>query len=247
MTLAKKETAHELETESSFLKQARQQLHSYADAARAQAMQKYFRAYPGEIAEGDLFIGVRIPQIREVVKSYRSLPLEECSRLLFSEIHEERMLATLLLVAKYKSGTEATQEQVYGCYLEHLDRINHWDLVDGSCEFIIGPHLEKGGSELIHQLALAESWWRRRIAIVSTFHLIRKGSFALTLNIAEKLLHDGHDLVQKAVGWMIKEISKRDLAYAESFVDKHHREMGRTMVRCATEKFPPAVKPLIAT
>jgi len=215
----------------------RRHLRSFADVEYAKFMAKYFKAESGDLAEGDVFLGIRMPQIRKVSKRCCNVPLSMSEELLQSKIHEERMLALLILVEKYKKGSEEEKDQVYQIYLENIDAVNHWDLVDQSARFIVGPHLEGKAMSVLKDLVASHLWWRRRIAILSTFYSIRQNSFKTTLEVAKMLLCDEHDLVQKAVGWMIKEISKRNLEVAEHFLNEHYANMPRTMLRSAIEKF----------
>lgn len=213
-------------------------LHSLGDPQQARQLQRYFKTGPGEYGEGDVFIGMRVPQVRKLAREHQALPLAETLLLLRSPIHEARLLALLLLVRGYARGDAAIKERIYDEYLRNTSYINNWDLVDVSAEHIVGPHLKNGGREKLHFLAESELLWERRIAVMATFHYIKLGEFAETLTLARRLLQDSHDLIHKAVGWMLREVGKRDQDAEESFLKPHYRTMPRTMLRYAIEKFP---------
>lgn len=204
----------------------------------AQILQRFFKTGPGEYGEGDRFIGVRVPAIRRVAKTFRDLTLDETIRLLHSDIHEERLLALIILTEKYRKGTDDEQKMVYELYLSNTRYINNWDLVDLSAEHIAGAYLRDRSREPLYSLAQSTMLWERRISVLSTFHLIKRGEFGETLRIAEMLLRDKEDLIHKAVGWMLREVGKRDRGVEEAFLKKHYRVMPRTMLRYAIEKFP---------
>lgn len=216
-----------------------QLLGSPGDAA---FLQGYFRTGPGEYGEGDRFLGIRVPVLRKLVREYRGLPLDDAARLLRSPWHEARLFALLLLADAYPRGTAEAREAIYRLYLDSTRYINNWDLVDTSAPHIVGAHLEAGGRGVLDGLARSDSLWERRIAILATQHFIRRGDFGTTLRIAEALVDDGHDLIHKAVGWMLREVGNRDRAAEEGFLRRHHRTMPRTMLRYAIEKFPPALR-----
>ncbi len=213
-------------------------LRDAADENDATHLQRFFKTGPGEYGEGDLFIGVRVPETRRVAKKFHLLPLNDALTLLRSEIHEERLLALILLTEKFRRGSAEQQAEIYRLYLENTGHINNWDLVDSSAMFIVGPYLQNRSRDPLHRLARSASLWERRIAILATFHFIRQGEFDETLKIAETLLLDREDLIHKAVGWMLREIGKRDMCREEDFLKMHYRNMPRTMLRYAIEKFP---------
>jgi 3-methyladenine DNA glycosylase AlkD len=202
----------------------------------------YFRTGPGEYGEGDRFLGIRIPALRALVREYRGLPVDEAATLLRSPWHEARLLALLLLGDAYARGGAETREAIYRLYLASTAYINNWDLVDSSAPHIVGAHLEGRDRSVLDRLARSASLWERRIAILATQHFIRRGDFAPTLHIAEMLVDDRHDLIHKAVGWMLREVANRDRETAESFLRRHHATMPRTMLRYAIEKFPPDLR-----
>ena len=214
-------------------------LHELGDSRIAAHSQGFFKTGPGEYGEGDIFLGIRVPTIRKCVREFQSVMLEETLELLESPFHEARLLALLLMAARYAAAcTSREKEALYGAYLEHTGHINNWDLVDCSAEHIVGAHLFGRERSPIYLLARSKSLWERRIAIISTFHFIKKGDFADTLAIAKILLHDREDLIHKATGWMLREVGKRDICAEKEFLDRHCREMPRTMLRYAIERFP---------
>jgi 3-methyladenine DNA glycosylase AlkD len=217
-------------------------LRQLADPEDARFLQRYFRTGPGEYGEGDRFLGIRVPVLRRLVREYRGLPLDAATELLRSPWHEARLLALLLLADAYARGTAEAREAVYRTYLAHTGYVDNWDLVDSSAPQIVGAHLEAGDRGVLERLAKSESLWERRIAILATQHFIRRGDCGTTLRIAEMLVDDGHDLIHKAVGWMLREVGNRDRAAEEAFLRRHHRTMPRTMLRYAIEKFPPDLR-----
>jgi len=215
-----------------------ERLHALGDPHQARLLQRYFKTGPGEYGEGDIFVGMRVPLVRKLAREYRSLPFSETVRLLQSPIHEARLLALLLFIHAYARGDGELREKIFAEYLRNTRFINNWDLVDISAGHIVGAHLKDGNRERLPALAESELLWERRIAVMATSFFIRQGEFDETLRLAELLLRDPHDLIHKAVGWMLREIGKRDLAAEESFLRAHCRVMPRTMLRYAVEKFP---------
>jgi 3-methyladenine DNA glycosylase AlkD len=205
---------------------------------RARISRSFFKTGPGEYGEGDRFLGLTVPQVRKLAKQYRQLSLKETKHLLRSPMHEERLLALLILVSAFAKADEAGQRQIYEIYLQSTRYINNWDLVDSSAAQIVGSFLSGRGKTPLRQLACSINLWERRIAIIATFHFIRHGKLAPTLAIARRLFQDQEDLIHKAVGWMLREVSKRDRATAEKFLQTHYRKMPRTMLRYAIERFP---------
>ncbi len=208
------------------------------DREKAQVLQRFFKTAQRQYGEGDVFVGLRVPDIRKLAKEYQTLPLSEIIQLLQSSIHEARLLALLILVRAYTQGDSSLQEQIYNLYLQNTRFFNNWDLVDASAEHIIGYHLRSRDRSPLHVLAASNLLWDRRISIMATFHYIKRGEFAETLHIAELLLRDPEDLIHKAVGWMLREIGKRDHRTEEEFLKAHYKTMPRTMLRYAIEKFP---------
>ena len=215
-----------------------EKLHALADAGRVGDLQRFFKTGPGEYAEGDLFIGVRVPQIRKLVKAHADTPLADIDGLLHSPVHEERLLALLLMVEQYQRGDEAVRRKLYQHYLASTDVINNWDLIDVTAKHIVGAWLADKSRKPLYKLARSKSLWDRRIAIMATFRFIPTNDFDDSLRLAEILLDDEHDLIHKAVGWMLREIGKRDRGVEEAFLQQHYKVMPRTMLRYAIEKFP---------
>ena len=217
---------------------ARALLAEFSDPERATHAMRFFKTGPGDYGEGDRFIGVTVPDVRKVERQLRGLPLAGILDLLASAIHEERLLALLLMVSRYDKGDEKVRQEVFETYLAHRDRINNWDLVDASAPYIFGRHVHGKGEEERLALARSERMWDRRIAMVSTLHSIRQGETAIVAQLAELLLNDRHDLMHKAVGWMLREAGKRDASMLERFLDRHAAEMPRTALRYAIERLP---------
>lgn len=217
-------------------------LQKLGDDERVKILQRFFKTGRDEYAEGDVFVGLRVPEIRTLAKEYEHLPLSETSLLLQSSLHEARFLALLLLMRAYKQGDESRQERIYTLYLEQTRFINNWDLVDVSAEHIVGAYLQLRDRSPLYTLAASPVLWERRIAVLATFHYIKQGEFDETLRLADCLLHDREDLIHKAVGWMLREVGKRDSRAEEAFLRTHYQAMPRTMLRYAIEKFPEALR-----
>lgn len=200
--------------------------------------QRFFKSGKGEYAEGDKFLGIRVPELRKFAREYLEIPTEEVLELLSSSFHEARLLAIFILVAKYASGNEDEKRVIYHSYLAHMKHINNWDLVDSSAEHIVGAYLFNRDKSTLYQLAESKILWERRVGVLATFHFIKKGHFSDTLAIAELLLNDREDLIHKAVGWMLREVGKRDPSVEEKFLNRFYRKMPRTMLRYAIEKLP---------
>ena len=210
-----------------------------ADARIADASRRFFKTGPGEYGHGDRFLGIRVPTLRKLAREFRAAPVAVALALLRSPLHEERLLALLILVTGYVRGTPAEQQRIYEQYLKHVPKhVNNWDLVDSSAPYIVGAHLADRDRRVLYELARSPHLWSRRVAIVATFWLIKKGSFEDALAIAEQLLDDREDLIHKATGWMLREVGNRERAVAERFLRRHCRDMPRTMLRYAIEKFP---------
>jgi len=220
----------------------RAELYALADPADAIHLQRFFKTAPGEYGAGDKFLGLRVPALRKLVRDYRQLNDADALEMLASSWHEERLLALMLLVDGYDRGDESRRKRIHRAYLEHTRYINNWDLVDASAEHIVGPHLEAREIALLERLARSDDIWERRIAIISTFHFIKRNEFAPTLKIARLLLEDSHDLIHKAVGWMLREVGKRDRKVEDVFLKRHYRKMPRTMLRYAIERHPETLR-----
>lgn len=205
----------------------------------------FFKTGPGQYGEGDVFIGVRVPVIRKVCKEFKDLPLNEIAKLLDSEVHEHRLAAVILLASQYTRADEQKGRAIYELYLEKLysGRVNNWDIIDSSAEYVVGKHLENTNRKLLYELAKSNDIWQRRVAIMSTFSYIKKGDASSTIELAKVLLHDNHDLIQKATGWMLRETGKRvDENLQTDFLNKHAHEMPRTMLRYAIENLTPQTR-----
>jgi 3-methyladenine DNA glycosylase AlkD len=198
----------------------------------------FFKTAPGEYGAGDRFLGVTVPQLRALAREYRDMPIKYVVRLLQSTWHEERLLALLILVGQYVRGDARTRQAIHQTYLRNTRSINNWDLVDCSAAQIVGAHLQTRRRTLLRRLARSGSLWERRIAMIATYHYIRQKDFKDALAIAALLRRDEHDLIHKAVGWMLREIGKRDRRTEERFLRTHAHTMPRTMLRYAVEKFP---------
>lgn len=213
------------------------------DPVKAKGVARYFKSGKGEYGEGDLFYGITVPEQRKIAKQFfKQLTLKEMQTVLQSKYHEERFTALEMLVMKFdlavKNGDHKTQKAIYDLYLKSTKWINNWDLVDTSAEYIIGAYLENRPRAILKKLAKSKSLWEKRIAMLSCFHFIRQKDFIDAFQIAESLLKDDHDLIHKAVGWMLREIGNRDLKTELKFLDKHALRMSRTTLRYAIEKFP---------
>ncbi len=203
----------------------------------AEHSQRFFKTGKGEYGDGDKFLGIRVPILRKFAKKYNGTSVEDVSKLLKSQFHEERLLAIIMLVGLFKRAKEKDQKSIYDFYLDNTQFINNWDLVDCSAEHIVGVFLYVIDKEPLYTLADSNNLWERRISIISTLYFIKQNKFADSLKISEILLHDEEDLIHKAVGWMLREIGKRDIEVEEGFLKKHYKNMPRTMLRYAIEKF----------
>jgi len=221
-------TVHEIRTK----------LGKLGNKQRAKVSQQFFKTGPGEYGEGDVFWGIKVPELRKLAKEYQDITTQEIKQLLKSSIHEERLLALLILVLTYSKGDETAKKRIYELYLENTKFINNWDLVDGSAEYIVGDFLMDKSKKPLYSLAKSSDLWERRIAIMSSFHFIKRHEFSQTLKISGMLISDEEDLIHKAVGWMLREVGKRHLPTEEKFLKEHYKKMPRTMLRYAIEKFP---------
>lgn len=248
------------------LNELKKELRESANPKQAEISQRFFKTGEGQYGEGDFFLGIKVPIQRQIAKKYLSLSFKDLQELLNSKFHEERLIALIILTNQYKKSKKdrLKKRQIFEFYLKNTSRINNWDLVDLSAPNIIGEFLQKEDTNILKQLAKSENLWERRIAIVSTFNFIRKRNFGETLAISEILLKDAknhsdfgatksgaaptrrtgkdfvgeHDLIHKAVGWMLREIGKRNKGVLEIFLNQRYKEMPRTMLRYAIEKFP---------
>ena len=220
------------------VEQIEAKLLSLADPEIAAHSQRYFKTGAGEYGAGDLFLGIRMPVLRRLVKEFKNTGPDVAETLLKSPFHEQRLFALLLMVARFQKGTAAEQEMIYKLYLHNTKWINNWDLVDSSAHLIVGAWLETRNRAILYKLAKSDTLWERRIAILATFYFIRLNDFEDALCLADLLLHDPEDLIHKAVGWMLREIGNRDRQVESDFLRQHYQVMPRTMLRYAIEKYP---------
>lgn len=209
-----------------------------ADPKRAKLSQRYFKTGPGEYAEGDIFLGVPVPAQRAVAKQFYALSFDELDKLLVSPIHEHRFTALVILVRQFARANEQMQKRIFEFYLAHSKYINNWDLVDVSAPKIVGEYLWRTGEQktLLAELGASRELWRRRIAVLATSAFIMREDFVPTLTVAKQLLSDEHDLIHKAVGWMLREVGKRDRQTLLDFLDRYYKQMPRTALRYAIER-----------
>jgi len=213
-------------------------LKDIADPQRAKHSLRFFKTGKGEYGAGDRFLGITVPAVRALARQYRDLPLRDVEGLLHSRWHEERLLALLLWVDRFRRGDAKQRQHIHQKYLHSIRYINNWDLVDSSAGQIVGVFLADKDKRVLFRLARSANLWERRIAVIATFHFIRNGRFTEILKIATLLLHDEHDLIHKAVGWMLREVGKRDRPCLERFLIRHQANMPRTMLRYAIEHLP---------
>jgi len=215
-------------------------LGALANPERAEFTAPYFGIVPGGYGEGDVLLGIPVPEQRKVARRHRDLPLADCERLLASEIHEHRFVALAIMQLRFERGDEAERERIADLYLANRDRVNNWDLVDASARYLLVDRVRRAPRKLLDPLLRSRSVWDRRIAVLATFPLIRADEFAETLRCCEALLGDEHDLIHKATGWMLREVGKRDEAVLRGFLDEHAAVMPRTMLRYSIERLPAA-------
>ena len=219
------------------INELKKELENVADIEQAKIYQRFFKTGEGEYGEGDIFLGVKVPVQRKIAKKYVGIPLIKLQKLLDSKIHEHRLIGLIILSKKYKKAVEEDKENIFNFYLKNIKNINNWDLVDSSAPHIIGDFLLNKKKNILYELVRSENLWERRIAIVSTWKFIRKNKFEDALAISELLLNDNHDLIHKAVGWMLREVGKKEQDVLEDFLKQHYKDMPRTMLRYAIEKF----------
>ncbi len=223
------------------LHQLKNDIQKAVNPKKAKFLGRFFKTGKGEYAEGDVFLGLTVPQSRIIVKKYRDLSLTDCLKLLQSRLHEERLIALLIMVYQFEKGDEKMRKEIYDLYLANTNYINNWDLVDLSAGQIVGTYLSQHTAScnlVLVSLAKSTNLWERRIAIIATFALIRSGEYEKTFTIADILLHDKHDLIHKAVGWMLREVGKRiSQDVEEKFLKSRYKIMPRTMLRYAIERF----------
>jgi 3-methyladenine DNA glycosylase AlkD len=221
-------------------KEISKRLQKMGDTEDARFLQGFFKTGPGQYGEGDIFLGIRVPAVRKLAKEYENLPMKEILSLLKSAYHEVRLLALILFVNAFARRDDTVRKKIYKLYLANTRYINNWDLVDISAPNIVGAYLLTKKRKPLYQLAKSKILWERRIAALATFHFIKNNQFEDSIKIAGILLRDKEDLIHKAVGWMLREVGKRDVDRAESFLQKHCNVMPRTMLRYAIERYTPA-------
>lgn len=219
-------------------KEIEQEIREYIDPVKREYLPNFFKTGKGQYGEGDKFLGVVVPNTRLVAKLHKDEPFEVMAELLQSEWHECRLCALLMLVERFKKTDKKGKKAIYDFYLSQTARINNWDLVDLSAPGIVGEYLKDKVREELYRLADSDLLWDQRIAVVSTYSLIKNNDFIDILALSEKLLYHKHDLMQKAIGWMLREMGKRDKELLVQFLEKHCKVMPRTMLRYAIEKFP---------
>jgi len=219
-------------------------LHSHIDPEKAAHLPKFFQAHPGGYGEGDLFLGVTVPNQRKVSRKYfKTITMDELEELLNSKYHEHRLTAIFMLVLKYeRAKTGHEQKQLVDFYLSNLSAVNNWDLVDSSAYKILGPYLYDKDKSLLYELAVSNNLWEQRIAIIATYHFIKKDDYTHTFELAGLLIAHEHDLIHKAVGWMLREVGNRNFNAEFNFLIPRYKQMPRTMLRYAIEKFEPALR-----
>jgi len=218
------------------LRDLRKELKKLGDIEKSKVLQKYFKTGKGEYGAGDIFLGITVPETRKIALKYKDLELRQVQELLKSKIHEERFCALEILVFKYSKGDERAKSLVFNFFIKNTKYINNWDLVDTSAPYIVGEFLLGKNKDILYKLAKSDNLWERRIAIVSTYAFIKNGKFGDTIKLSEILLKDKHDLMQKAVGWMLREMGKKDEKELLKFLNMHCKEMPRTMLRYSIER-----------
>ena len=214
------------------------QLKTFSDIKKAKDYAWFFKTGPGEYGEKDKFLGIKVPVLKETAKQFKDLTFSDIKKLLKSRIHEHRFVALKILIMQYKKAKEPQKKKIVNFYLSNTKYINNWDLVDTSASYILGDYFVLKNKNVLYKLARSKSVWERRIAIISTASFIKQGNYKDTLKIAGILLQDEHDLIHKAVGWMLREVGKKSLTTETEFLNKHCGMMPRTMLRYAIEKFP---------
>ena len=218
-------------------KSVKKELKAKANKEKAQILQRFFKTGKWQYGEGDVFLGIAVPELRKIAGKNGDVGMESLRKLLQSKIHEERFVALIILIRKFEKGDNVKKDKIVEFYLENLKWVNSWDLVDVSAYRILGNYLFKRKKDVIYGLAVSENLWERRIAIMTTFYFIKNNQFADTFKISEILLEDEHDLIHKAIGWMLREVGKRDQKAEEIFIEKNYERIHRTTLRYAIEKF----------
>lgn len=220
------------------LSEIRKVISKQKNPKQALVLQRFFKTGKGDYGEGDVFYGIKVPEQRVIAKQFKDLLFKDLKELINSKVHEERLIAAFILVDQYKRGDEKKKKTVFDFYLKNRKGINNWDLVDLSAPKIVGAYLIDKEKDLLYKFANSKDLWEKRISIISTQAFLREHFYEDTLNISEILINDRHDLIHKAVGWMLREVGNRDMQTEEEFLMQHYKTMPRTMLRYAIEKFP---------
>jgi 3-methyladenine DNA glycosylase AlkD len=220
------------------LSELKKTIRKNANQEHAKNLQWFFKTGKGEYGEGDKFLGLKVPLQRKIANQFSDIELSDLKQLLQSKIHEDRLISLLILVDKYQKADDYEKEKVYKFYLQNRQHINNWDLVDLSAPKIVGQHLLDREKEILYKYARSTKLWEKRIAILSTATFIKNEEFTTTLELSDILLYDDHDLIHKAVGWMLREVGKLNMKVLENYLKPRYNNMPRTMLRYAIEKFP---------
>jgi 3-methyladenine DNA glycosylase AlkD len=220
------------------LSELKKTIRKNANQEHAKNLQWFFKTGKGEYGEGDKFLGLKVPLQRKIANQFSDIELSDLKQLLQSKIHEDRLISLLILVDKYQKADDNEKEKVYKFYLQNRQHINNWDLVDLSAPKIVGRHLLDRKKEILYKYARSNKLWEKRIAILSTATFIKNEEFTTTLELSDILLYDDHDLIHKAVGWMLREVGKLNMKVLENYLKPRYNNMPRTMLRYAIEKFP---------
>jgi 3-methyladenine DNA glycosylase AlkD len=222
----------------SFQEQVKTELKKLSDPEHAMKLQGFFKTGEGEYGEGDIFLGVRVPDQRRIAKKYKNIPLTDVNDLLQSGIHEHRLTALFILTEQFNKGDEKTRRRIVDLYLGNTAYVNNWDLVDSSAHKILGEWLVDKARDVLYEMVESENLWERRISIISTFAFTNRGDLTDALALAKALIEDRHDLIHKASGWVLREVGKKDQSALETFLLEHYQKMPRTMLRYAIERLP---------
>ena len=219
-------------------KQLKKELNKQTNKEKAKILQRFFKTAKGEYGEGDIFLGIKVPELKKTAKQYVSLELKELQELLNSKIHEHRQAALFILTLRFENADEKEKKKLFNLYMKNYNNINNWDLVDLTAHKIAGAYLIDKDKKILYDFAKSNHLWKKRIAMISCYWFIKNSQYVDALKIARILLKDKHDLIHKAVGWMLREIGKRSKKTEENFLKKYYKQMPRTMLRYAIEKFP---------
>ena len=221
----------------SILADLRSHIRQFQDPRKAEALRRFFKTGPGQYGEGDIFLGLTVPDCHKVAKVYDDMSWSGVKILLTSKYHEERLIALLIMVRQFKKGDELVKTRIYNHYLKSTKHINNWDLIDLSAPRIVGSYLEKRSRQPLVQLAKSGNLWKKRISIIATYSFIKQRDFEATFRLADILLSDKHDLIHKATGWMLREAGKKDVPTLKKFLKSRYQKMPRTMLRYSIERF----------